>query len=90
LIMKKYAYLLFLIAGTGSGCLELPKWHQDKPPAPPPKAVAPPQPKRPTSLVGPEQVNDANAQNMGLRLRDELDHDSEAPDQAPPAAKPAK
>ncbi len=88
--MKKYWYLVFLIAWTGAGCLELPKWHQEKPPAPPSKPAAPPQAKRPTTLVGPEQVNEANAHKMGMRLMDELDHDSQPPEDEPPPAKPAK
>ncbi len=89
--MKKYAYLLFLIAGTGAGCLELPKWNQEKPPpAAPAKPAVPPPPRRPTSLVGPEQVNEDNAHKMGMRLLDELDRDSQPQEEVPPAAKPTK
>lgn len=90
--MKKCWYLVLLIAWTGAGCLELPKWHQEKPPPAPAKPTPPPAQKGPTSLVAPDQVNEVNARKMGLRLWDELDRDSQSPpeDPTPPPAKPAK
>jgi hypothetical protein len=77
--VKSRWYALLLLAWTGAGCVWLPTTQEETKPAPPAKPAAP-RPKRPTTLVTPEQVNEGNAHDMGNRLWDELDRDSQADD----------
>ena len=77
--------ILLLVALSGAGCVSLPLLSEGAKPPPPPAPAAPAKPKRPTTLVAPEQVNEANAHEMGKALWDELDQDS----QEEPATKPA-
>jgi hypothetical protein len=78
--------IVLLVALSGAGCVSLPTLSGEPKPKPtPPAPAAPAKPKRPTALVTPEQVNDANAHDVGHTLLDELDRDS----QAEPATKPA-
>jgi hypothetical protein len=80
--MKKCWAILLLAAWAAPGCVTLPALSESpKPEKPAVKEAkaepAVPLPKRPTALVTPEQVTDANAQEMGKALWDELDHDSQ-------------
>jgi hypothetical protein len=75
--MKGCWYGLVLLAGTGAGCVWLPTTAEEPKPLPAPAKTAAAKPKRPTTLVTPEQVNEANAHDMANRLWDELDHDSQ-------------
>jgi hypothetical protein len=74
--VKRRWYALILLTGSAAGCVWLPTAQDEVKPAPPAKA-APARPKRPTTLVAPEQVNEENAHDMGNRLWDELDRDSQ-------------
>ena len=76
--MKRRCYALLLVAGTVAGCVGLPT-NADEPskPLPAPAHAAAARPKRPTTLVTPEQVNEGNAHEMADRLWDELDRDSQ-------------
>jgi hypothetical protein len=77
--MKKLWVMVLLTAWTAPGCVTLPGTPEPAKPAPPPKKEAPvaARPKRPTTLVTPEEVSDANAHDMGKALWDELDRDSQ-------------
>ena len=77
---------MLLVALSGAGCVSLPLLSEGPKPAPPPAPAASAKPKRPTARVAPEQVNEANAHEMGQALLDELDQDSQ---EEQPAAKPA-
>jgi hypothetical protein len=80
--MSKRWMLLLLVAGVAAGCGTLPSLTE--PPKPAKVAAkeakdtpAEPKVKRPTTLVTPEQVTDANAHEMSKALWDELDRDSQ-------------
>ena len=77
--------IVLLVALSGAGCVTLPTASPEPKPSPPPAPAAPAKPKRPTALVTPDQVNEANAHEMGKALWDELDQDSQA---EPKAAEP--
>jgi hypothetical protein len=78
--MKKHWSLVFLAAWAVPGCVWLPTQPEPPKPEKPARQEAPaaPKAKRPTTLVTPEQVNEANAHEMSKALRKELDRDSQA------------
>jgi hypothetical protein len=80
--MKKCWTILLLAAWAAPGCVTLPSLSEPAKPAKPAakeakEEAAVPTSKRPTVLVTPEQVNDANAHEMSKALWDELDRDSQ-------------
>jgi hypothetical protein len=77
--------IVLLAALSGAGCFGLPTLQEAPKPAPPPERTAA-KPKRPTARVAPDQVNEANAHEVGKALWDELDRDSQGEPEAKPAA----
>jgi hypothetical protein len=77
--MKKCWVILLAAAFAAPGCMGLPPILEPSKPAAPPEKEAPlvAQPKRPTMLVTPEQVNEGNAREMSKALWEELDRDSQ-------------
>src|SRR5262249_53958561 len=72
-VSKTWGYVGLLVLAAATGCVTLPtnmSWASKG------KAVAAPEkPKRPAP-VSPDQVTEANAREVGMALRDELDRDA--------------
>lgn len=70
--MKTFCRSLVVSLFLCTGCVTLPEVKKE-PPAKPAKVVEMSKPRRVPTYVTPEQVNEANAREMGRALAEELD-----------------